>query len=95
MIALDERDRDEGLPGRGLLGDGAHLLGVDPHRLLHQERIAAVEQVVGRLRHPVVRTEGDHEVRSRLRQHLAVVGEHRRVAEYARPFGCDRRALIL
>ena len=86
---MRQRHRDEGAAGSGLLGDRAHLIGAEPHRLFHHERLALVEQVVRGLRHAAVRSERDDEVRPRLDQHLAIVREGRRVAHLGRAPGDD------
>ena len=93
--ALGERHRDEGLLRRRLLGDPAHLVGVHAHRLLHHERDAEVEQVVRGPGHAAVLAERHDEVGLRLRQHLAVVGEDRRVADRRRPPRGDLRAGVV
>jgi hypothetical protein len=95
LVALAERHGDEGVLRGGLVGDPAHLVGVDAHGLFHEKRIALIEQVVGRLRHATRPPERDHEVGARLGQHLSVVRVDRRIAERRRALGCDRRALVL
>ena len=95
LVALGERHRDEGALGRGLVGQAAHLVGIDPHRLFYEEGVALVEQVVRRVRHGAVPAEGHDEVRPGLGEHLPVVGEDRRAAERRRPLRRDLGARIL
>jgi hypothetical protein len=83
-VALRQRDGDEGLEPRRLGGHRLHLGGVDPHWLLHQEGIAPVEEIVGDRRHLLVPPQRHDEVGADRRQHLAVIGEGRRVADLGR-----------
>ena len=89
LIALRQRYRDERLCGRRARRDRLHLRGAHAHRLFHHEGIAVVEQVLRRLRHARVRAERDHEIRSRLLEHRAVIGEHRGGADRRRALGDD------
>ena len=95
LVALGQGNGHEGARGRGFGGNAPHLGGAHAHRLLHEEGIPLVEQVVRDLRHAAMSPEGDDEVRPEAGQHLAVVGEHRRVAERRRPLRRDLGARIL
>src|SRR5262249_1811382 len=95
LIALTERDGNERVGLLGLLGHAADFLRIDAHRLFHQERIAAVEEIVRRRRHAVRRSQRDHEVRSSLREHLEMISEDRRVAELPRSVRHDCRTWIM
>ena len=88
-VALRQRHRDEGLLGRRLLGDAGHLGRAHTHGLFHHEGDALIEQVVRGLRHAIVLAERDHEVGLRLRQHLPIVGEDRRLADLGGAPGRD------
>src|SRR5262245_63980462 len=74
-VALGQRDGDKRIePGR--LGSyRLHLSRVDPHRLLHQKRIALIKQVVRDRGHLPVPPERHNEVGAGLREHLSVVRE--------------------
>jgi hypothetical protein len=77
------------------VGDASDLVGVDAHRLLHQEGVAVVHQMERDLGHATVSAERDDEVRSRLQQHPPVVGERRWTAERRRPLGGDRGVRVV
>ena len=83
-IALRQRDGDECAEPGCLGGHRLHLGRVDPHRLLHQEGIAEIEQVMGDGGHLPVPPERHDEVGTLLREHLLVIGEGRRVADFGR-----------
>src|SRR5262249_18591298 len=70
----------------------SHLARIDPHRLLDQERIALIEQVVGDRGHLPVPPECHDEVGASRRQHLFVVREGRRAPDLSRSF-CDETAV--
>ena len=88
-VALRQRHGDEGIEPRRLGRHRIDLGGADPHRLLHQERIAGIEQVVGDSRHLPVPPQRQDEVGAGRRQHLAVVGKSGRVSHLGRPFRED------
>ncbi len=46
LVALKERDGGVGLEPGGLVRDGLHLVGVDPHGFFDEEGQAQVEQIV-------------------------------------------------
>ena len=66
-VALGQRNRDERIEARRLGSYPRHLGRVDPHRLLHQERIALIEQVVGDRGHLPVPPERHDEVGASVR----------------------------
>src|SRR5499425_995965 len=87
-VALGKRQGHEGVLRHRLVRDLAHLARVEPHGLLHHEGEAVVEEIVRGGCHGAVPPEGDHEVRPRAGEHLAVVGEGGQAAQLARPL-CD------
>ena len=94
-VALRQRHGDESIKPRRLGRHRIDLGGADPHRLLHQERIAGIEQVVGDGRHLPVPAERQDEVGPDRRQHLAVVRKSGRVSHLGRPFREDFGVKIL
>src|SRR3989449_6334530 len=95
LVALAERDRDERVLRRRLLGDATYLLAIDAHGFFHQEGVAVVQQMVSDLRHRAVPSQRDHEVRSDRSQHLPIVDEDRRIADNGGAPGGDLGGGIL
>src|SRR5262249_62164174 len=60
------------------------LARVDPHRLLHEERIALVEQVMRDSGHCPVSPERNNEIRAGHCQHLSVVCVSRHISDLGR-----------
>lgn len=80
---------------RRLGGDPRHLGGVEPHRLLHQEGIAQIDQIVGDPRHLPVSAEREDEVWTGRRQHIQVVGEGRRTTRLDGALGRELRIRVM
>src|SRR5207247_2281117 len=77
LVALAERDCDERVLRRRLLGDATYLLAIDAHGFFHEDGIAVIQQMVSDRCHRAMPTERDHGVRSGRSQHLPVVDEDR------------------
>jgi hypothetical protein len=94
-VALGQRHGDEGIEPRRLSRHRIDLGSADPHRLLHQERIAGIEQVVGDCRHLPVPPQRQDEIGAGRGQHQAVVGKSGRIPHLGRPFREDSGVKIL
>ena len=86
-VTLRHRHGDESVLARRLLGNRIDFLGADAHRLFHQERIAGVDQIVRDRRHLAVPSERDDEIGTQRLEHVVVVGEDRRVADFRGALG--------
>src|SRR5207249_5657359 len=77
LVALAERDRDERVLRRRLLGDAAHFFGVDAHGFFHEEGIAVIQQMVSDLCHRAMPSQRSEERRSGRSQHLPIVEDRK------------------
>src|SRR5215472_4828530 len=94
-VALGQRDGDKRIEPGCFGSYRLHLSRVDPHRLLHQKRIALIQQVVRDPGHLPVSPERHNEVGASLHEHLSVICKGWRAPDFRRSSRDETRVGVL
>jgi hypothetical protein len=78
-----------------LAATASHLLGIDAHRLFHQERVTLVEQMMSDLRHLPVAPQRHDEIGAGCGEHFSIIRVGRRVSNFGRSLFDDGEIGIL